>query len=57
MKLLWATEEYTTCCLRKDRSGIAWFRAGTWKLTGMRKGLGNGRCPLCNEEEGTIHIL
>jgi hypothetical protein len=37
--------------------GIAWFRAGIWKLRGMRKGLETGRCPLCNGEEDAIHIL
>jgi hypothetical protein len=48
--------------------GIAWFRAGIWKLRGIRKGLEVGRrgirkglevgrCPLCNGEEDAIHIL
>jgi hypothetical protein len=37
--------------------GTAWFRAGIWKLRGMRKGLEIGRCPLCNGEEDAIHIL
>jgi hypothetical protein len=56
MKLLWVREEYVTCCSRKDRSGIAWFKAGIWKLRGTRKGSENGTCPLCNEEED-VHIL
>jgi hypothetical protein len=25
-------EEYTVYCTRKERSGLAWFRAGIWKL-------------------------
>jgi hypothetical protein len=57
MKLLWAREEYVMCCSRKDRSGIAWFRAGIWKLRGTRKGSENGRCPLCNEKKDAVHIL
>jgi hypothetical protein len=57
MKLLWVREEYVTCCSRKDRSGIAWLKAGNWKLRGTRKGLGNGRCLLRNEEEDAVHIL
>jgi hypothetical protein len=40
MKLLWPREEYVMRCSRKDRSGTAWFRAGTRKLRGTRKGLG-----------------
>jgi hypothetical protein len=32
------------CCSRNDRRGIAWFRAGTWKLRRMRKGLKIGGC-------------
>jgi hypothetical protein len=45
------------CGSRNDRMGTAWFRAGIWKLRGMRKGLEIGRCPLCNGEEDAIHIL
>jgi hypothetical protein len=56
MKLLWAREEYVTCP-RKDRSEIAWFRAGTSKLRGTRKGSMNGRCPVCNGEEDAVQIL
>jgi hypothetical protein len=39
MKLLWAREEYVMCDSRNDRREIAWFRAGTWKMRGMRKGV------------------
>jgi hypothetical protein len=45
------------CGSRNDRMGIAWFRAGIWKLRGIRNGLEIGGCPLCNGEEDTIHIL
>jgi hypothetical protein len=27
--------------------GISWLIAGTLKLRGIRKGFGEGRCPLC----------
>jgi hypothetical protein len=43
MKVIWAREEYVMCCISKDRSGIASFKAGIWNLRGMRKGLENGR--------------
>jgi hypothetical protein len=57
MKLLWDTEDYVMYSSRNDRMGIAWFRAGIWKLRGIRKGLDIGRCPLCNGEEYVVHIL
>jgi hypothetical protein len=37
--------------------GIACFKADIWKLRGMRNGLEKGRCPICTEEEDTVHIL
>jgi hypothetical protein len=37
--------------------GIAWFRAGIWKLRGIRKGLEIRRCPLCNGEEDAVHNI
>jgi hypothetical protein len=57
MKLLWDREDYVMCGSRNDRMRIAWFRAGIWKLRGIRRGLEVGRCPLCNGEEDAIHIL
>jgi hypothetical protein len=39
MKLLWDRKDYVMYGSRNDRMGIAWFRAGIWKLRGMRKGL------------------
>jgi hypothetical protein len=57
MKLLWDREEYVMCGSRNDRIGIAWFRAGIWKLREIREGLEIGRCTLCNGEEDAIHIL
>jgi hypothetical protein len=44
MKLLWDREDYVMCGSRNDRRGIAWFRAGTWKLRGTRKYLEIRRC-------------
>jgi hypothetical protein len=57
MKLLWDRADYVLCGSRNDTMGIAWFRAGIWKLRAIRKGLEIGRCPLCNGEEDAIHIL
>jgi hypothetical protein len=57
MKLLWDRGDYVMCGSKNDRMRIAWFRAGIWKLRGIRKGLEFGRSPLCNGEEGTVHIL
>jgi hypothetical protein len=37
IKFEWAREEYTICCTRNERSGLAWFKTGIWKLRGMRK--------------------
>jgi hypothetical protein len=57
MKLLWDREGYVMCGSSNDRRGLAWFRAGIWKLRGTRRGLEIGRCPLCNGEEDAVHIL
>jgi hypothetical protein len=40
----------------KDRSGVASFRLGVWKLKGKRSGAVKGICPLC-EGEKEIKIL
>jgi hypothetical protein len=57
MKQEWAREEYIVCCTRNERSRLAWFRTGVWKLGGMRKGFEKGRCPLCSADEDAVHIL
>jgi hypothetical protein len=57
MKQEWAREEYIGCCTRNERSGLACFKTGIWKLRGMRKGFEKGRCPLCSEDEDATHIL
>jgi hypothetical protein len=57
IKLEWIKEAYTDCYTRNERSGLAWFKTGIWKLRGMRKGFEKGRCPLCREDEDAIHIL
>jgi hypothetical protein len=57
MKLLWGREDCVMCGSSNDRMGIAWFRAGIWKLRGIRKGLVIGKLPFCNGEEDAIHIL
>jgi hypothetical protein len=57
MKQEWAREQYISCCSMTERSGLAWFKSGIWKLRGMRKRFKKERCPLCSEEEDPIHIL
>jgi hypothetical protein len=52
----WAREQYISCCTRNERSGLAWFKTGIWKLRDMRKG-SEKRCPLCSEDEDAVHIL
>jgi hypothetical protein len=42
MKFEWVGEACTVCCTRNERIGLAWFKAGTWKIRGMRKGLIKG---------------
>jgi heterodisulfide reductase subunit B len=57
MKLEWATESYTVCCTRNERSQLAWFKTGTWKQRGNRKESKKGKYHLCREEKDAIHIL
>jgi hypothetical protein len=47
-------ECYTDECTKNERMGI-WLKAGTWKLTGIRRGSERGKCPLCMGEEGAKH--
>jgi hypothetical protein len=39
MELEWAAEEYTVYCTRNERSRLARFKTGIWKVRGMRKNL------------------
>jgi hypothetical protein len=57
MKQEWKREEYTDCCNRNERRGMAWWRLGIWKLRGSRKGVEKGTCLLCLGKEDTKHIL
>jgi hypothetical protein len=57
MKQEWGREGYTDYCDRNERTGMAWWRLGIWKLRGSRKGGEKGTCPLCLGKEGTKHIL
>jgi hypothetical protein len=47
----------SVCCIRKERSVLAWFKTGIWKLRGMKKGFEKGRRPLCSKDEDAVHIL
>jgi hypothetical protein len=39
------------------RDGLVWFKTVVWKLRGMRRGFEKGRCSLCRQNEGAVHIL
>jgi hypothetical protein len=56
LNFFWGKKLYTECCLRKERSGIAWLLAGIWQLKGVRRNVDKGRCPLCLQED-VKHIL
>jgi hypothetical protein len=44
-------------CSRNERNGLAWLKAGVWKLRGIRRGWEKGICPLCRDNEEAKHIL
>jgi hypothetical protein len=39
MKFEWVSKAYTFYCTRNERSRLACFKAGTWKLRGVRNDL------------------
>jgi hypothetical protein len=43
----WGREEFIDCCNSNERTGMAWWRLGIWKLRGSRKGVEKGTCSLC----------
>jgi intein-encoded DNA endonuclease-like protein len=53
MKYKWSREEYIKLCCRNERNGLAWMKAGVWKLRGIRRGWKKGTCPY----EGAMKIL
>jgi hypothetical protein len=57
MNFNWSKIPYIEHCSRKEKSGITWLLAGVWKLKGISRNVGKGRCPLCLGEEDVIHIL
>jgi hypothetical protein len=40
-----------------SRIGVAWMRAGIWKLRRLRRGTDKGSCPLGLGKEDAKHIL
>jgi hypothetical protein len=38
MKQKCGREEYIKLCSRNERNGLAWMKAGVWKLRGIRRG-------------------
>jgi hypothetical protein len=57
MKHKWGKECYIEKCTRKERMGIIRWKAGIWKLRGIRRGFERARCPLCLGEEDAKHII
>jgi hypothetical protein len=45
LKYEWGKEWYIDKCTRKEGTGIIRWKAGIWKLKGIRRGLEKGRCP------------
>jgi hypothetical protein len=41
---------------KKNRTGIAWPKAGIWKLSGIRRGSERGRCPISLGQEDAKYI-
>ena len=40
-----------------ERIGLAWFRLGVWKLSGMGRDAEIGRCPVFQENENIVHVF
>jgi hypothetical protein len=55
MKQKWGREDYIELCSRNERNGLAWLKAGVWKLRGIRRGWEKGICPLCRDNEDAKH--
>jgi hypothetical protein len=53
----WAREEHAVRYTGCERSGLPWFKTGIRKLKAIRKGYEKGRCLVCREEGGILHIL
>jgi hypothetical protein len=57
MSMGWAREAHAVRYTGCERSGLPWFKTGIRKLKAMRKGYEKGRCLVCREEGGILHIL
>jgi hypothetical protein len=53
----WGKEGYIEKCTKKERIVVIWWKAGIWKLKGIRGDFEKGRCPLCGGDEDEKHIL
>jgi hypothetical protein len=42
---------------KQERMGIIWWKAGFWKLGGIRKGFEMGKFPIYLGEEVAMHVL
>jgi hypothetical protein len=57
MKQKLGREEYVEFCSRKERNGLAWMKAGVWKLRGIGRGWVKGTCPQGRANENAKYIL
>ena len=53
----WQRESYLNWCNVTQRSGLAWFRLGSWLQFRIKDNEGINVCPLCNDFEDYQHIL
>ncbi|KAJ4429544.1 hypothetical protein ANN_21713 [Periplaneta americana] len=56
VKQFWVQEEYVRLNSREERTGMAWWRLGIWRLKNRRGNVEKDKCPLCGLAEDAVHI-
>ncbi|KAJ4444844.1 hypothetical protein ANN_06641 [Periplaneta americana] len=56
VKQFWEQEEYVRLNSRKERTGMAWWRLGIWRLKNKRGNVQKDKCPLYGLAEDAMHI-
>ncbi|KAJ4426309.1 hypothetical protein ANN_27123 [Periplaneta americana] len=56
VKQFWKQEEYIRLNSREERTGMAWWRLGIWRLKNKRGNVEKDKCPLCGLAEDSMHI-
>jgi hypothetical protein len=44
-------EDFTEICMKEERKLIIWWKAGVWRLKGLRRGVEIGICPICRKDK------